>query len=337
MLHLSRDVRFSLNFMAFSPILILYGKRLGRGEREMDWKKLLGSITASVDEEIRLRNAYLVAENRILRQQIIGRVPLTDGDRRTLAALGQQLGRQALEEIATVAKADTILAWHHKFVRRTIDTSAPHKSVGRPHIDQEIEDLAVQMARENYSWGYDRIVGALRNLGYTISDQTVGNILKRHGIPPAPERKKTMRWSEFIRIHMEVLGETNFFTSPVWSRLKLGIVFLLVFVHVGRHPKHLMAMTASLTTWFAHWDAHVEHWIGAVIEHVMSWLLERGHAARGPLRAACAIHDHHEDLTRNRGKVILLPVVNPRPIRDGPRRQRPRLGEMWRAEDREAA
>jgi hypothetical protein len=67
MLRLSHDVRFSLNFMAFSPILILYGKRLGRGEREMDWKKLLGSITASVDEEIRLRNAYLVAENRILR------------------------------------------------------------------------------------------------------------------------------------------------------------------------------------------------------------------------------------------------------------------------------
>jgi hypothetical protein len=36
----------------------------------MDWKKLLGSIRASVDEEVRLRNAYLAAENRILRQQI---------------------------------------------------------------------------------------------------------------------------------------------------------------------------------------------------------------------------------------------------------------------------
>ena len=69
---------------------------------------------ASVDEEIRLRNAYLVAENRILRQQSSGRGPLMDGDRRTLAALGQKLGRQALEEIATVAKADTLLAWHHQ-------------------------------------------------------------------------------------------------------------------------------------------------------------------------------------------------------------------------------
>ena len=58
----------------------------------MDWKKLLGSITESVDEELQLRNAYLVAENRILRQQIPGRVQLTDGDRKALAELGQKLG-----------------------------------------------------------------------------------------------------------------------------------------------------------------------------------------------------------------------------------------------------
>ena len=68
------------------------------------------------------------------------------------------------------------------------------------------------MARENRSWGYDRIVGALANLGYRISDQTVGNILKRHGIPPAPVAQETMTWKEFIRIHMAVLGATDFFT-----------------------------------------------------------------------------------------------------------------------------
>jgi hypothetical protein len=66
-LRLSHDGRFTLNFIAPSPILIFNGSFLGRSERGMDWKKLLGPITASVDEEIRLRNAYLVAENRILR------------------------------------------------------------------------------------------------------------------------------------------------------------------------------------------------------------------------------------------------------------------------------
>src|SRR5215831_20796931 len=100
-------------------------------------------------------------------------------DRHPLAELGQQLGRKALAEIATVAKPDTILAWYRTFADQQGDRSQMHTSVGRPRIDKEIEDLMVRMARENRSWGYDRIVGALANLGFTTSDQTVGNILKR--------------------------------------------------------------------------------------------------------------------------------------------------------------
>ena len=80
----------------------------------MDWQKLLKSIRESVDEELRLRNTYLAAENRILRKQINGRVQLSDSDCQALAEIGQKLGRKALEEIATIAQADTILAWHRK-------------------------------------------------------------------------------------------------------------------------------------------------------------------------------------------------------------------------------
>jgi hypothetical protein len=199
--------------MTLSPILIIYGRRLGKGDRGMDWKKLLGSITESVDAELRLRNAYLVAENRILCQQISGRVQLTDNDRKALAEIGQKLGKKALAEIATVAKPDTILAWHRTCTDRQCDRSQPPKSVGRPRIAKEIEDLVVRMARENHSWGYDRMVGALTNLGYRLSDQTVGNILKRHSIPPAPERKTTVTWREFIRfISMSCWRRTS---SPV--------------------------------------------------------------------------------------------------------------------------
>ena len=61
------------------------------------------------------------------------------------------------------------------------------------------------MAKENLTWGYDRIVGALANLGRRLSDQTGGNILRRHGIPPAPKRKHTTSWRDFIRAHMDVL------------------------------------------------------------------------------------------------------------------------------------
>jgi hypothetical protein len=76
--------------------------------------------------------------------------------------------------------------------RTNFDGSKSRRSVGRPKLDQETERLVVQMARENPSWGYDRIVGALANLGHRLSDQTVGNILRRHGISPAPKRKQTV-------------------------------------------------------------------------------------------------------------------------------------------------
>jgi transposase len=159
----------------------------------MDWKSLLASIMGSADEELRLRNAYLAAENRILRNQLRRRrVQLTDAERKTLAEIDQKLGRQVLEKIATVAKSDTILGWHRTLAAQTCGSSQPRKALGRPRITQELEALVVRMARENRSWGYDRIVGAVANLGYRISDQTVGNILKRHGIPPVPEHKTTM-------------------------------------------------------------------------------------------------------------------------------------------------
>ena len=161
----------------------------------MDWKLLLGHMTRPVDEKLRRRNAYLAAENRILRNQIKARrVQLTDAERKTLAEIGQKLGRQALEEIATLAKPDTTLGWHRTLVAQTSGSSQLRKALGPPRMDQELEALVVRMARENRSWGYDRIVGALVNLGYRISDQTVGNILKRHGLPPASERKQTTTW-----------------------------------------------------------------------------------------------------------------------------------------------
>ena len=183
----------------------------------MDWKHLLAYITGTVDQELLLRNEYLVTENRMLRNQITGRVRLTNGERQTLAAIGQKLGKQALKEVATIVKPDTILAWHRRLVAQKFDGSTQRKAPGRPMIDQEVEALIVRIAQENRSWGYNRIVGALANLGYTVSDQTVGNILKRHGLPPAPERKTTTTWKEFIRTHMEVLVATDFFTAEVWT------------------------------------------------------------------------------------------------------------------------
>ena len=75
------------------------------------------------------------------------------------------------------------------------DGSKNRQYPGRPRIATDIEALVVRLAQETKSWGYDRIAGALANLGHEVSDQAVGNILKRHGIPPAPERKATTTWT----------------------------------------------------------------------------------------------------------------------------------------------
>jgi hypothetical protein len=84
-------------------------------------------------------------------------------------------------------------------VAKKWDYSSKGKSVGRPRIRQVIVDLILRLARENPTWGYDRIQGALANLGYHISDQTVGNILKEHGIELAPERKRQTSWKTFLK------------------------------------------------------------------------------------------------------------------------------------------
>src|SRR5215831_6143593 len=125
---------------------------------------LLACITGTVDQALLLRNEYLVTENRMLRNQIKGRIRLSDSERKTLAEIGQKLGKQALAAVATIVKPDTILGWHRRLVAQKCDGSTQRKAPGRPKVDPELEALIVLMAVENRSWGYDRIVGALANL-----------------------------------------------------------------------------------------------------------------------------------------------------------------------------
>src|SRR5207244_9165593 len=155
----------------------------------------------------------------------------------------QKYYRLTLKKNATYSQPNTILTLHRKFMDQHDGRSPQRQSVGRPRIDKELEDLVVRMARENRSWGYDRIVGALSNLGYYISDQRVGNILKRQGLLPAPERKKTTTWREFIRLHMDMLLATDFFTREVWSGFGLVIASLLCFLRCGRYNVCVAGMT----------------------------------------------------------------------------------------------
>ena len=115
--------------------------------------------------------------------------------------------------------------------------------MGRPRVAEEIERLVVRMANENPSWGYDRIVGALANLGHRLSDQTVGNILRRHGISPAPKRKQSVSWKDFIRSHRDVLVGMDFFTTEVLRLKGLTTYYVLFFIHLETCRVNLAGFT----------------------------------------------------------------------------------------------
>ena len=197
------------------------------------WARLLAFVTGLVNQELLLRNEYLAAENRILRGHLPSRLRLSDAERSTLAEIAKRLGRKALQDIARVAKPDTILAWYRRLVAHKFDGSRQRAYPGRPQVCPKLEALVVRFARENRSWGYDRIAGALANLGHRISDQTVGNILRRHNIAPAPERSRMTTWREFIRSHADVLAGADFFTVEVLSWRGLVTYYVLFFIEIG--------------------------------------------------------------------------------------------------------
>jgi putative transposase len=211
------------------------------------WARLLAYVTGLVNQELLLQNEYLAAENRILRAHLPARLHLSDPERCTLADIGKRLGRKGLEKVAQVAKPDTILAWYRRLIAQKFDGSKRRSYPGRPRIDTTIEALIVRMARENTGWGYDRIVGALKNLGHHVSDQTVGNVLRRHDIAPAPKRSQTTTWKEFIRRHMDVIAGTDFFTIEVLTWRGLVTYYVLFFLHLETRRVSLAGITRHPT------------------------------------------------------------------------------------------
>ena len=209
----------------------------------MDWARILAYVTGTVDQELLARNEYLAAENRIFKAQLKGRPDLSDAERGALGEIGHRLGRKVLADIATIARLDTILGWYRKLVARKFDGSKARRYPGRPRIEREVEELIIRMASENRDWGYDRIAGALTNLGYEISDQTVGNVLRRHGLPPAPERKRTSTWAAFVRTHVALLAGTDFFTAEVLTLRGLVTYYVLFFIHLESRRVDIAGIT----------------------------------------------------------------------------------------------
>ena len=187
---------------------------------------------------------YLLTENRVLKTQLKGhRLQLSNDQRRCLAVRAKKLGRACLEEIATLVTPDTLLRWHRTLI--ACKWTWPHKGPVRPPIRAEIEALIVRMARENLDWGYVRIQGALAIIGHHISSTTVANVLKRHGIEPAPERQKHTSWHTFLKSHWELLSATDFFTVEVWTMRGLVTYYVLFTIRLATRRVHVAGITTN--------------------------------------------------------------------------------------------
>jgi hypothetical protein len=90
------------------------------------------------------------------------------------------------------------LAWYRRLVAKKFDGSQHRQYPGRPRVAPEVETLVVRMARENTGWAMTAIVGALSNLAHHLSDQTVGNILRRHPLDTARHRGAALMDGSFI-------------------------------------------------------------------------------------------------------------------------------------------
>ena len=175
---------------------------------------------------------YLMEENRVLREQIGSRrLRFTEDQRRRLAGKAKRLGRKLLHEIATIVTPETLLAWHRRLIAKKYDGSA-NRGPGRPRTTDEITALVTRLAEENRGWGYRRIQGALSNLGHMLAFKTIGNILKKHGIEPAPERSRKTTWREFLTRHWDQIVASDFFTIEVWTAKGLQRYLVLFFMEL---------------------------------------------------------------------------------------------------------
>ena len=186
--------------------------------------------------------AYLVEENRVLREQLGGRVPrLDDGQRRRLAARAKTVGRRVLAKVATIVTPDTLLRWHrrliaakHTFVRRR---------VGRPGIMRVIRELVLRLAKDNPRWGYLRIQGEMKKLGHRVARTTIANTLKGAGVPPSPGRPTS--WATFLKAHAGGIAAMDFFTAEVWTARGLLTHYVLFALHHASRAVEIVGVTPN--------------------------------------------------------------------------------------------
>jgi hypothetical protein len=178
--------------------------------------------------------AYLREENKILREKLgQKRIILSIEQKRRLATKGKIIGRDLLARFGTLFSPSTILAWHRKLISRKYDGSTNRRPGPPPTKRNMIRDLVLRMAEDNPLWGYGRIYGELRGLGYDVHWQTVRRVMKDHGLLDDPDPEERTSWKDFIRSHWESIAACDLFTVEAWTRAGLTRFFVFFVIELA--------------------------------------------------------------------------------------------------------
>jgi putative transposase len=199
---------------------------------------LLVGIAGWMNRHPQLVIEYLQEEILVLKEQS-GKWPrFNDPQRRRLAVKGKSIGRKGLLRFARIVNPDTLLAWPRRLIARKYD-SGSKRNPGRRLTAGDIRERVLKMARENRSWGYTRLQGALANLRHEIGRGTIANSLRDAGRDPSPERRKGTTWKEFLKMHRGTMAATDFFTVEVWTGLGLVRYHVLFVIGLMTREMHL--------------------------------------------------------------------------------------------------
>jgi len=151
---------------------------------------------------------YLTEENRVLREKLgHKRIILNDAQKRRLARAAKKLGRQRLREIGTLFSPDTLLKWHRWLIARKYDGADRRGKPGpAPTKQRMIRDMVLRMAEDNPGWGYGRMYGELKKLGYKVHWQTVRRVMLDHGLLDDPDKPPKTSWKTFLASHWESIA-----------------------------------------------------------------------------------------------------------------------------------
>lgn len=178
---------------------------------------LLLSVAGWINHHQQAVVEYHQEENRILLEQLGGKPRrFTDAQRapgaKSLGARSNPVARSGEPRVTP----GTLLRWFRRLVAQKWPFAKPHP-LGRPAVATELDKLVIKLIQDNPTWGSNRIVGALANLGHTLSDVTIDKIRRRNGFDPAPIGGKNSNGRQFLKAHLETLLAADFFTTEVFS------------------------------------------------------------------------------------------------------------------------